>query len=118
MSPHDIVHVESYDDLDNQSKITTRAADVIAELFSEGIETVVFVPKWIGDDTELEPISGGSTLFVADVKDHSEKSWMVSQPGSQAEFIAKSQARVFQRAADEIDSPQQGLNAFATGDSR
>lgn len=107
MRSHDIVYVESYDDLDSQSKITTRAANVIAELFSEGIETVVFVPKWIGDDTELEPISGGKTLFVADVEDYSEKSWMVSQPDGQAEFLAKSQARVFQRVADTIDSPQQ-----------
>ena len=118
MKPHDIIHVESYSDLEDHPKIRSRAADVITELFSEGIETVIYIPKWIGDDTELEPISGGDTLFVADVKDHSEKSWMVSQPGSQAEFIAKSQARVFRRATDEIESPQQGLDAFATGGSR
>lgn len=117
MKPHDIVHVESYDDLDSQSKITSRAADVIAELFSEGIETVVYIPGWMADDTDLDPIAGGKTLFVADVKDYSEKSWMVSQPDGQAEFLAKSQVRVFQRATDTIDSPQQGLDQFA-GDSR
>jgi|AntDeeMinimDraft_4_1070355.scaffolds.fasta_scaffold02242_4 hypothetical protein len=118
MIPHGIINVDTYEDLSSCQRISGKGADVIAELMNEGIETVVFVPKWMADHSDLDPISGGDTLFVVDVKDHSEKAWKVWQPGSQAEFFAKSQARVFQRTTDNIESPQQGLDAFTAGDSR
>jgi hypothetical protein len=118
MSRYGIINVDTYEDLSACQRISDKGADVIAELMNEGIDTVVFVPKWLADDISLESISGGDTLFVGSVKDYSDKAWMVSQPDNQSVFIPKSQSRAFKRTTDNIDSPQQGLDAFSVGDSR
>lgn len=112
------VNVESYDDLDSCQKISSKGADVITGLFAEGIETVVYIPGWMADDTDLNPISGGNTLYVGSVEDYSAKAWKITQFGGKTAFAAKSQAIVFERASDEIKTPQQGLDQYAKGDSR
>lgn len=107
------VRVESYDDLYSRSEISGKGADVVAELMSEGIDTVVYIPGWMTDTHSLDPISGGKTLFVGTVEDYSKKAWKVTQSDGTSEFVAKSQAVVFERESDEIESPQQGLGEFA-----
>ncbi|WP_232686502.1 hypothetical protein [Halobacterium zhouii] len=113
-----MVSVETYGDINSRSEISGRGADVIAELLSEGVETVVYVPGWMVDDYALDPVAGGKTLYVASVTDYSDAAWMLSQPDGSTEFVAKSQAVVFQRASDSIQSPQQGLDQFERGESR
>ncbi|MFC7018550.1 MULTISPECIES: hypothetical protein [Haloarcula] len=113
-----VVTIESYSDLESCYEISSKGADAIAELMSEGIETIVFVPGWMADGTSLESIAGGKTLFVAEVEDYSSKSWLVTQPDGQSEFLAKSQVVVFESASETIDSPQTGLDKFAKGESR
>jgi len=112
------VLVESFDDLEARSEISGKGADVVAELMNEGIDTVVYIPGWMADTHGLDPISGGKTLFVGTVEDYSAKAWKVTQSDSTSEFVAKSQAVVFERCSDGIKSPQQGLNKFSAGDSR
>lgn len=111
------VHVESYDDTGARREISGKAADVIAELMSEGITTVVYLPRRMYDFHCLDPISGGKTLFVGTVEDYSADAWKVTQTDGTSEFVAKSQAVVFQCEVDEIETPQQGLGEFA-GDAQ
>ncbi|MFD1646672.1 hypothetical protein [Haloarchaeobius litoreus] len=111
------VPVESYDTLDSTSEISGKGAAVIAELMNKGIDTVVYIPGWMADDNDLKPVAGGKTLYVATVEDYSAKAWKVSQSDGTSEFVAKSQAVVFDRRSFEIETPQQRLGEFA-GESR
>jgi len=112
------VVVESYDDLTSQSEISGKGADAVADLLNNGVDTVVYIPGWMYDTHCLEPISGGKTLFVGLVEDYSEKCWRVHQEGVRHDYVAKSQAVVFERGSDEIETPQQELTEFTAGDSR
>lgn len=114
----DMIQVDSYDDLASHPRISSRGADVVAELLDEGIESVIYVPGWMADDCDLTPVSGGKTLYVGTVEDYSEKAWQVTQSDGASDYLPKSEAVVFESATDTIDSPQQGLDEFSVGGSR
>lgn len=116
-----VSHVSSYADLDANSKISSRGADMIAQLFNDGTDTVVFVPKWLTDNKDIDPVrvsGGGETLFVGEITDYSSKAWRFEQHEMDPVFLPKSQVHVFRRTTERIETPQHSLYAFEDGDSR
>lgn len=107
-----------WDAIDAAPEVDGREKHRIATIFTDqSWEFVVWLPEWLTDDKEIEPVGGSQQLFVGNVFDHSKKAWLVKQPqytGQPDSFIPKSQAVIFERpqGTDRIETPQAGLSSF------
>lgn len=118
--------VAGWDDIDRATEPTDRDKQRVASIFSEqSWDYVVWIPTWLLDDADkdVETVEASTHLAVGDVEDYSDKAWRLHQPHRNSgidepkAFLPKSSVVVFERArgVEAIETPQQGLGAFADG---
>lgn len=101
--------------------LTDRDKQRVATIFTEqSWEYVIWIPTWLLEDkAPIETVESSEHLAVGDIDDYSEKAWQFGQPHRnqpRTQFLPKSETIVFERGAESIETPQQGLAAFG-GDS-
>lgn len=127
MSDARYVYVGEWADIERtpESGISDRDKQRVATIFTEqSWDHVVWIPGWLLEDKDVETVESSDHLAVGDVDDYSEKAWRLWQPHRNEgaiepnEFLPKSEVVVFERArgVETIETPQQGLAAFAGGD--
>lgn len=123
------VIVSEWADIDRAPQVADRDKQRVATILSEqSWEHVVWIPQWVLDDSDkdIETVEASDHLAVGDIEDYSEKAWEFVQPhrqdpnGVPGGYLPKSAVVVFERlrGVETIETPQQGLDAFAGGGGR
>lgn len=116
--------VAEWADIDAADRPSERAKQRVATILSEqSWDYVVWIPEWLleDDDKDIETVESSAHLAVGEIDDYSEKAWRFTQPhrsGDPGGYLPKSSVVVFDRVrgVESIETPQQGLAAFAGGD--
>lgn len=122
------VIVTEWADIDAAPQVSDRDKQRVATIFSEqSWAHVVWIPAWVLDDADkdIETVESSEHLAVGRVDDYSEDAWRLRQTHLSdgyppKNFLPKSAVVVFKRLLEKgetIETPQQGLDAFAGVDS-
>jgi len=108
--------VESYAQLDEDGDLSQRDADAIATaLQSWGGHThelVLWLPDWLAEEKDLEPVEHSDRVFTGICDHETEKAWCIKKKSRDPDvWVPKSVARAFRRDAP-IRMPR-GLTDFA-----
>lgn len=114
------IPVTNWDTIDAADALDDVEKQRIATIFTEqSWDVVVWIPEWLLEDkSDIATVKSAAHLAVGRIGDYSEKAWKFEQRhGDLAteEFLPKSSVVVFSRVrgVGEIETPQQGLDAFA-----
>lgn len=105
----DRISAETFDDI--SAHLPPRESEGVTRALNAGAASVLVVEDWLVDEKDLDPIDGQRRVFAGDIERETEKAWLVST-GSVEDWIPQSQAILFERGTDEIETPQRGLAEF------
>lgn len=115
MSEH--VIIKGYADLVSERKLHGDDPDVVArelqDIGSGGKYLVAWLPDWLAEEKELEPV-GRSENVVSGRIDHETEDAYLVKDGRDEAWLPKSVIRVYRLAQGaEISIPQRGLTDYA-----
>lgn len=113
MTEAETVTVKGYADLISDDKLSGDDPDIVArELEDVGAEDeylVAWLPRWLVDEKDLEPIDRSEHIVSGLIDHETEKAFLVKDGRDEA-WLPKSVIRVYRLAgANEIEIPQHGL---------
>lgn len=119
MANSDAILVKGYADLISDPKLEDNDPDIIArELQEHGGNDeymVVWLPDWIVDEKDIEPIGRSEHVASGRVDHETEKAYLLVDGRNEA-WLPKSVIHVFRAPPDvEISIPQCGLSDFREG---
>jgi hypothetical protein len=114
------IPVTNWDTIDAADTLDDPEKQRVATIFTESSwDIVVWIPEWLLEDKDdIATVESAAQLAVGRIEDYSEKAWKFEQRHGDLtteEFLPKSSVVVFSRVrgVEEIETPQQGLDAFA-----
>jgi hypothetical protein len=118
------IPVTNWDTIDAADALDDPEKQRVATIFTEqSWDIVVWIPEWLLEDkSDIATVESAAQLAVGRIEDYSEKAWKFEQRHGDLtteEFLPKSSVVVFSRVrgVNEIETPQQGLDAFASAGS-
>jgi len=118
--PDEKIPVTNWDTIDAAEALSDPEKQRVATIFTEqSWDIVVWIPEWLLEDkSDIATVESAAHLAVGRIEDYSEKAWKFEQRHGDLtteEFLPKSSVVVLSRVrgVNEIETPQQGLDAFA-----